>query len=177
MFWYTPYSHRIHVWYIYIYMPTWLGSIDGKCYHDHGIHTDPMGLKFPFIMLYPLPASRHRSSRWDSDAHVLNKAWRRELCVEQTPRPLETFQGGTPNHRKTMGKPWENHRFSHRKTPKWVVYKGKSYMDDDWGYPSFGKPPHRSYVSFFAEGMGLSDVASSPVLVVFIYIYIQYIYT
>ena len=25
--------HRIHVWYIYIYMLTKLGYIDGKCYH------------------------------------------------------------------------------------------------------------------------------------------------
>ena len=26
---------------------------------------------------------------------------------------------------------------------QWMVYKGKSHleMDDDWGYPYFGKPP------------------------------------
>ena len=33
------------VWYIYIYVLTKLGYIDGKCYHFCGIHTDPVGYK------------------------------------------------------------------------------------------------------------------------------------
>ena len=32
-----------------VYMLAKLGYIDGKCYHDHGIHTDPMGYG---IMIY-----------------------------------------------------------------------------------------------------------------------------
>ena len=38
-------THRIHVWICMVYMLTWLGYIDGKCYHIYiyGIHTDPMG--------------------------------------------------------------------------------------------------------------------------------------
>ena len=38
-----------------------------------------------------------------------------------------------------MGVSW------HGGTPKWMVYNGQSHieMDDDWGYPHFGKPPYR----------------------------------
>ena len=32
-------------------MLTWLGDIDGKCYHDHGIHTDPMGKYVKYNMI------------------------------------------------------------------------------------------------------------------------------
>ena len=31
------YPYRIHVW-VYIYMLTWLGYLDGKCYHIYSMH-------------------------------------------------------------------------------------------------------------------------------------------
>ena len=48
--------------------------------------------------------------------------------------------GGTPNHRKTLGKP-----------PKWLVYKGKSHSNGWWLGPDLWKPPCSEFTEVVIE--------------------------